>query len=262
MASRRRHLHRRKSFSHGNGLIAIRVGSRRAPRNFYEVQLSGARDTGRFARLIEDQVHAFPRDPLVIAVNGYQPWLEDVFNSCIQDFWSDISDLDREVQFAGTMQFPERGDSRGPEKPWTFLIDHMNVPQVYYWSVGMEPPVGEDEGLPDIDKFRFRVGVWQMGRGACVFDREVSVTIIFTRPTPVCDHVVTELLFWYLVSIPSEQPVSSTKSQLKLSPNFMHRLSHSIFHKTTTNALLLGASTKTTISTSRAKMKKGYAGYT
>lgn len=195
MASRRRHLHRPKSWSYGNGGITIRVGSRRNPRRFHEVQVTGPRDAGRFARLIEDQVQAHPRDPLIVAVNGYQPWLEAIFNSCFQNHWADLSDLSREVQFSHTMQFPEKASKKGRFVPWTFIIDHMNVPQVYYWSVGMEPPHGEDWELPDISTFRFRIGVWQQGRGACLMDRDVSVSIIFTPPDRVSDHVVSELLF-------------------------------------------------------------------
>ena len=195
MASRRRHLHRRKSFSYGSNAITIRVGSRRSPRRFHEIQVTGPKDAGRFARLIEDQVRAFPRDPLIISVNGYQPWLEQVFDSCIQDYWDDISDLDRETQFAGTMQFPEKGSQRTQYVPWTYILDHINVPQVYYWSVGAEPPAWEDVGLPPIETFRLRVGVWQMGKGACRIDREVSVTIIFTKPTQVSEYVVTNCLF-------------------------------------------------------------------
>lgn len=200
----RRRPHRRPSWTYGDGprhpraTIAIRVGSRRSPRKFHEVQVAGPRDAGRFARLVEDQVRAFPRDPLIIAVDGYQPWLEEIFHSCLEDYWSDIGDLDREVQFAGTMQFPEKATSKAQYVPWTFIVDHMNVPQVYYWSVDMEPPANDDFGLPSIDKFRFRVGVWQIGRGGCRFDRDVSTTIIFTRPSTVCEHVVTELLFGYL----------------------------------------------------------------
>lgn len=74
----------------------------------------------------------------------------------------------------------------------------MNVPQVYYWSVGMEPPFWDDSGLPSIDHYRFRVGGWECGRGACRFDRDVAVAIIFTKPLPVSEHVVTKLLFGYL----------------------------------------------------------------
>lgn len=198
MASRRKHLHRRKSFNYGSNVITIRIFTRRNPRRFNEVEVTGAKDAGRFARLVEDQVRAFQRDPLVISVNGYQPWLEEIFNSCIQDYWADISDLDRETQFAGTMQFPEKASQKAEYVPWTFILDQMNVPQVYYWSVGMEPPHWDDVGLPNIENFRFRVGVWQMGRGACRFNRQVCVTIIFTRPTPVSEHVVSHLLFGYL----------------------------------------------------------------
>lgn len=101
--SRRRHLRRRKSWEYGDGAILLRVGSRRSPRNFHEISVTGARDAPRFARLIHDQVRAFPADPLIISVNGYQPWLQEILSSCIDDYWSDISDLDREVQFASTM---------------------------------------------------------------------------------------------------------------------------------------------------------------
>lgn len=198
MASRRRHLRRRKSWEPGNDAIYIRIGSRRSPRRFHEISVSSPRDAPRFARLIDDQVRAFPRDPLIISVNGYQPWLQEILSSCIEDYWSDISDLDREVQFAGTMQFPEKASKRGQDVPWTFILDHLNVPQVYYWSVGMEPPYDEDSGLPGIEQYRFRVGAWECGRGACRLDREVPVAIIFTKPTPVSEHVVTELMFTFL----------------------------------------------------------------
>lgn len=41
-------------------------------------------------------------------------------------------------------------------------------------------------------------GVWFCGKGACTLDRQVSVTIVLTRPTDVCEHIVTRLLFDYL----------------------------------------------------------------
>lgn len=72
-------------------------------------------------------MRAFPRDPLIISINGYQPWLEDILAICIEDYWSDLSDLDREVQFAGTMQFPEKASKKGRNVPWSFVLDHMNV---------------------------------------------------------------------------------------------------------------------------------------
>lgn len=198
MSSFRHHPHRRRSFNYGSTVITIRIGSRRSPRRYHEIQVTGPKDAGRFDRLVEDQVRAFPRDPLLISVNGYQPWLEDIFNSCLTDHWAYISDLDKQTQFSGTMQFPEKASQKAQSVPWTFIIDQMNVPQVYYWSVGMEPPSYDDVGLPDIENFRFRVGVWHMGRGACKIDRNISVTIIFTRPTQVSDHVVSRHLFDYL----------------------------------------------------------------
>lgn len=134
----------------------------------------------------------------MIAINGYQPWLEQILSSCIQDYWAAISELDRQVQFSSTMQFPERASQRGHDVPWTFVLDQMNVPQVYYWSANKDPPDSEDFGLPSIEHYRFRVGAWECGRGACRFDTDVPVAIIFTKPTPVAEYVVTELLFDYL----------------------------------------------------------------
>lgn len=62
----------------------------------------------------------------------------------------------------------------------------------------MEAPEWDDFGLPEIDHYRFRVGAWECGRGACRFDREVPVAIVFTKPTPVSEHVVTEIMFGFL----------------------------------------------------------------
>ena len=196
MGGRRRH--RRKSWTYGDGPIHIRVGSRRSSRRYHEVEISDPGDVGRFVRIIDEQVRAHPLDPLIISVNGYQSWFEEVLSSCIQDDLEDLNLLARELQFSSTMQFPEKASRRAQYVPWTFILDQMNVPQVYYWSIGIQPPANEKDGLPAIENFRFRIGVWQMGRGACRFDRNVSVTIIFTRQTEVSELVVTELLFGYL----------------------------------------------------------------
>ena len=201
MSSSRRRPHRRRPhWDSGNGPspIAIRVGSRRSATKYHQIDAYGARDGPRFAKLVDEQTRAHPRDPLVIAVNGFEPWLGDVLHSCIEDYWADISDLDRSVQYASTMQFPEKASKRGKYVPWTFVMENMNVPQVYYWSVDLEPPAWEDKGLPDMKDFRFRTGVWFCARGACRFDPQISVTIIFTRATLVSEHVVTELMFDYL----------------------------------------------------------------
>ncbi|RMY28852.1 hypothetical protein D0865_15660 [Hortaea werneckii] len=196
--ARRQRTRRRRSWDFRDHSISIRVGSRRSQQSFHEITVSGSRDSPRLSRLIADQVCAFPRDPLVIAINGYQPWLEQILSSCIQDHWAAISELDRQVQFSSTMQFPERASQRGHDVPWTFVLDQLNVPQVYYWSANTDAPDSEDFGLPSIEHYRFRVGAWECGRGACRFDAEVPVAIIFTKPTPVAEYVVTELLFDYL----------------------------------------------------------------
>lgn len=124
----KRHTHRRRpSWRAGAGPVAIRVGSRRSPQKYHEVQVFGSRDAGRFARLVDDQVRAHPKDPLVISINGFEHWLEDVIHSCISDCWSEISDLDRAVQFGNTMQFPEKASKRGEWVPWTFIIEYVRI---------------------------------------------------------------------------------------------------------------------------------------
>lgn len=107
--------------------VTIRVGSRRSATKYHEIQAAGPRDAGRFARLVEDQTRAYPRDPLVIAVNGYQPWLGDVLSTCIEDHWSSIAELDRAVQFGATMQFPERDSKRGKYVPWTLIMEYVST---------------------------------------------------------------------------------------------------------------------------------------
>lgn len=123
--NRRRHLRRRKSWEYGDGAILLRVGSRRSLRHFHEISVTGRRDAPRFARLIEDQVRAFPRDPLIISVNGYQPWLQEILSSCIDDYWSDISDLDREVQFASTMSVEPSFSSSRPTQLLTVVFNAL-----------------------------------------------------------------------------------------------------------------------------------------
>ncbi|KAM3416080.1 hypothetical protein BST61_g9562 [Cercospora zeina] len=181
--------------------VSIRVGHRNSRTRYQEIQVTGApSDRGLFARLVEDQVRHHPNDPLILSINGYQPWLGDILHSCIEDDWHDMADLDRVVQYATTMQFPEKASKRGRWVPWTFIIDHINVPQVYYWSVNMDPPVLDESPSPRMKELRFRTGVWFCGKGACRLNRSVSVTIIFTKPTPVAEHIVTKQLFNYLLS--------------------------------------------------------------
>jgi len=74
------------------------------------------------------------------SVNGYQPWLEDILSSCIDDRWSELPALNRELQFAVTVKFPERSNKRSRMVPWSFIVDEMNVPEVYYWTFDKSPP--------------------------------------------------------------------------------------------------------------------------
>lgn len=99
MSHRRRPHKRRPTLEAVAGPIAIRIGHRRSPTKHSEIQIYTSRDAARFAQIVEDQVSAHPKDPLVIAVNGYQPWLGDVLHSCLEDNWQDIAELDRAVQY-------------------------------------------------------------------------------------------------------------------------------------------------------------------
>lgn len=199
MGHRRRPLRRRPALGGDSRVpIACRVGHRRSKIKYEEVALHGPADAASFSRVVHDQVRLHPHDPLIIAVNGYQPWLGQVLHTCIEDHWSDIADLDRAVQYAHTMQFPEKASQRGRWVPWTFIIDQMNVPHVYYWSVNLEPPMMHDNDLPNMADFRLRTGVWFCAKGACKLDRNISVTIVFTKPSPVSERIVTKLLFEYL----------------------------------------------------------------
>lgn len=193
-----RHRSRRRSWDLTTAPINVRIGNRRSAQKYHEIQITGPRDAGRFARIVDDQVSLHPEEPLIISINGHQPWLEEIISSCFEGFWHQISELSRELQFADTARFPERASKRGQFVPWTFIMDQMNVPQVYFWSVGLEPPEVHRRETPFIQQYRLRFGVWFCGIGACVLNRAVSTTIIFTRPTPVAEHVVGGLLFRHL----------------------------------------------------------------
>lgn len=198
MTRRRRHHSRRRSLSALNNPITIRIGSRRAPRKHHEIQVTGPQDANRFARLVDDQVRLHPKDPLIISINGHQAWIGEILSSCFEDCWNHISEVSRELQFAGTAKFPERLSKRGRYVPWSFIVDQMNVPQVYSWSVGLEPPQAHGREIPFIEQYRMRVGVWYCGRGACMLNRAVSTTLIFTRSTPIAEHIVGDAMFKHL----------------------------------------------------------------
>ena len=179
----------------------VRVGNRRLDCGFEQFELQTRNDTERFAVRIRRLVHANPGEPLILAVTGYQWWLVDVFTAILNADGTDGGDIRnfcRQVQRPGTMQFPERASKRDPYVPWKFIVEQINVPQVYHWSVGMSDPALAHGAAPSIADFRFRIGVWQMAQGAYRFDPDVSVAIIFTPPTEVADGVVLKHLFPYL----------------------------------------------------------------
>lgn len=120
---RRAHRRRPTQERDADGPVSLRVGHRRSKTKYQEVRVKGPEDAGSFKRVVQEQVGLHPRDPLVIAVNSYQPWLRDILHTCIEDHWADIADLDRAVQFAQTMQFPEKASKRGRWVPWTFITD-------------------------------------------------------------------------------------------------------------------------------------------
>lgn len=195
MSEPRRRQSRRRSWAAASDPITIRVGSRRAPYKNRELQVTGPRDANRFMRLVGEQVRLQPRDPLIISINGHQPWMGEVLSSCLEDCWNHVSEVSRELQFAGTAKFPERASKRGRCVPWTFIMDQMNIPQVYSWSVGLEPPQAHGRGIPFIEQYRFRVGVWFCGRGVYKLNRAVSVTLISTRSTPIAEHMIGDIMF-------------------------------------------------------------------
>lgn len=201
MSSRPRHRRRRASLRPESDPVAIRVFSRHSGNHFRELQAVGPEDDRRFAGFVEDQVHDFPRDPLIISINGHQPWLADILRPTIRGNWTEISELSREVQSFDTMRFPERASKQGGVVPWVFVLDHINVPHVYYWSVGSEPPDWDEFGAADMAMYRFRTGVWMCGRGACRQDPRIPVIIIFTKPSPLSERILTDCMFEYLCKV-------------------------------------------------------------
>lgn len=81
--------------------------------------------------------------------NGYQPWLEQVISTCIDDRYDELTDLNRALQFDDTVKFPERSNKRSMQIPWSFLVDQINVPDVYWWTFGKDPPPEHPQGIDE-----------------------------------------------------------------------------------------------------------------
>ncbi|KAF2717029.1 hypothetical protein K431DRAFT_234009 [Polychaeton citri CBS 116435] len=198
MPRRRRHHTRYDPSEWDEPSVSIRIGSRSASRQYHYLHATGPRDSVRFNRLIEDELQA-GQDPLIISIAGHQPWLEQVLSPVVGRYWSDVSNLNRETQFASTMQFPERCERRiKGGAPWTFLMNQMNMPSVFYWSVGYDAPQQQDDILPPIDHYRFRTGVWFCPYGACALSPETAVYLIFSQPIEVDELIASQIMFPYL----------------------------------------------------------------
>lgn len=98
--------------------------------------------------------------------------------------------------------------------PWSFIVDEMNVPEVYYWTFDKTPPehghmadsdyefllsAGHPLMYPDaVDSYRFRIAVWTCGGGAFRLNDKLPVTIIFTQPAQSSEYIITGSLFKHL----------------------------------------------------------------
>jgi hypothetical protein len=80
--------------------------------------------------------------------------------TCIDDRYDDLSDLNRALQFDDTVKFPERSNKRTRRIPWTFLVDQMNIPDVYWWTFGKEPPSDRPQGLDESQKSILQKASW------------------------------------------------------------------------------------------------------
>ena len=103
--ARQHHHSRRRSWAPNNGPITIRVGTRRVLRRHHEIQVTGPKDAGRFARLVADQTRLHPREQLIISINGHQPWLEGILSSCLEDFWDHINEVTASSNLLGPRDF-------------------------------------------------------------------------------------------------------------------------------------------------------------
>ncbi|KAL1304641.1 hypothetical protein AAFC00_003605 [Neodothiora populina] len=197
--ARRRRSRHRKSAAPRHVPLEIRVSNRQAKGSYMYIRVTSEADGERFLRMVDDSIRTNPRDPVVININGYQPWLQGVLRAAINDRWSELPDLNRELQFADTVKFPEKANKRSKgDLPWSFVVDEMNIPKVYYWSFGETPP--GYQYTSNVDNYRFRVAVWTCAREAYRLADRVPVTIIFTQPTEPGEFVSRNLLFPHLLA--------------------------------------------------------------
>lgn len=187
--------------------VDIRVGcrSRRDGSRYLNLRLTGHHDdAAALDGLLRRAVLDNPGDPLVIAVSGYQPWFEDILQSCVDKRWSDRQTLHRQaVQYTYT-RFPENTSRRHEKQlvlPWAFVVEHVNFPDVYEWSYQDYPRLRKRSTLV-VKDYTFRLGVWTCASHAWRHNPNIPVTIIFTAPQPTTTHesdqIITSILFPYL----------------------------------------------------------------
>ncbi|KAI5251076.1 hypothetical protein E4T42_04528 [Aureobasidium subglaciale] len=193
---RKRRSPRHKSWYQEGVPINVHVGNRCSPGYYTSIQVTSG-DGDRFADLVHETLRMNPQDPLLITFNGYQPWLEQVISTCIDDRYDELTDLNRALQYDDTVKFPERSNKRSTQIPWSFLVDQMNIPDVYWWTFGKDPPQDRPQAVDEIDEYRFRIAAWCCGRRACRFDERVPVVLIFTQDRLPAENVMRDLFFPY-----------------------------------------------------------------
>lgn len=209
LASRNRHRSRRPHRDFPEHAVDIRVGSRRSvdQGQYLFLRVHGDDDANQFARLIEHTTRANPGDPILVLCTSYQPYLEDVLSSCLDDMHSQRKELHRETEFAETLRFPEytyRRLQKGRQRvvlPYSFIIEQINLPDVYYWSFNHQSPLPDSDN-PPVDDYRFRVGGWTCSQGSYHANPDLSVTVLFFKKSDTSDHVASELLFQFLYRDP------------------------------------------------------------
>ncbi|KAF2227260.1 hypothetical protein BDZ85DRAFT_189892 [Elsinoe ampelina] len=176
-----------------NEIVDIRIGNRSVPASYVPLRTSTRQDNVKFRNLVVESVKANPDEPLVIALNSFAPYLEDMLATCIDNHDIALGLINREVQFSETVQLPQSADRRAGQVPWTFIIDQMNLPEVYRWSFGQDH--SREQHTNNVDSYRLRVGAWVCDQGAYRFDSKVPVVVIYMRPTEIAENIVQSHLF-------------------------------------------------------------------
>ncbi|KAG9720523.1 hypothetical protein KCU75_g22103, partial [Aureobasidium melanogenum] len=103
---RRRRSPRHKSWYREGAPITVYIGNRRSPNYHSSIQVTSA-DGSRFAALVHETLRMNPQDPLLMQVktfNGFQPWLGQIIETCIDDRYDELADLNRALQFDDTVK--------------------------------------------------------------------------------------------------------------------------------------------------------------